>query len=406
MKKKYAKLPRVLHKEYASFRTDVIDYFVNDVLPKAEDLLDPMAGTASLLPYADRLGISAYFNDLIPVHSYINAAKQSRVYFALIRKFGKQPEKVSKELQNILKGLRGDTLVISDSWIDEAVLDRLEEAWNKIKKRRGSLRVFFLATVLLSVRYFASVTNSMKNKTWYRAGGMSSEKSLAEISDMVVKRFFNYYNMFYSDEKEVKGGAMSFSTGDCYRTFGENKFNLIVTSPSFPNRYDYVVMYAPEIYFLSRVEGCDTVEEFRGRALGTNRVVDYELNERDDDFLRSHAPSTFSFICDVRAKQRHGENNYYPRYFQKYYINLFQCIDAWINKLRSDGSMYLVLQNNIHRGELNELDRFTQEFCANWGCKVEVVFRELRTHQGRRNISGEHPLVVKKHNETILKIQK
>jgi hypothetical protein len=74
--------------------------------------------------------------------------------------------------------------------------------------------------------------------------------------------------------------------------------------------------------------------------------------------------------------------------------------------LAPGGSFYVVTQNNIHRGELNDLNGFVFEYFLTQGLDVTRVFHKVRPHQGRRNISADHPLVLKKQEEVMIRAQK
>ena len=74
--------------------------------------------------------------------------------------------------------------------------------------------------------------------------------------------------------------------------------------------------------------------------------------------------------------------------------------------LKNGGIMYIVIQNNIHRAELNAMDEFIEEYFQRQKIEVKVELSVPHSHQGRRNISANYPLVIKKHLETILKVTK
>ena len=84
MRKKYfiPKRIKLLDSEYGIFRRDVLEYFIEKVLSNPCIIYDPMAGTSPLVSYAETHGITAFFNDLNPVHYYINRAKKQSVFLS------------------------------------------------------------------------------------------------------------------------------------------------------------------------------------------------------------------------------------------------------------------------------------------------------------------------------------
>ena len=110
-KLKNGHVPQLLATEYASYNKEVIDQLCSE-LDKAERsqsrpvvLYDPMAGTAPLLPLAERRGYTAHFNDLNSLHLYVNAAKTLQSY-RTYKKIG--PEQVA--LNHLQHGVKTGSL--------------------------------------------------------------------------------------------------------------------------------------------------------------------------------------------------------------------------------------------------------------------------------------------------------
>lgn len=403
--------PKVLHKEYASFRNDIVQFFVKEVLPRAKTIVDPMAGTAPLIPFVELLGLKAYFNDILPIHVYINKAKTYQVFNALQSFAKKDPNFLKKELRNCFSTVKNHRLRISDKWIPDDIVEGMLSVWAKTHFYEKPIRDFFRAVIILSARYFGTFSQSLKNTTWYTPGGMSSEKDITQIIEEIIIRYQNYFGTYYKDRQDVKGGLIYFSSEDAAKTRIKWKNSVILTSPAFPNRFNYIRMYAPELYFLSFVDDSIDFENLESNILASNIVKKYQSLEKDFDLLLKAAPKTTEFLRGVESKERKGkgkksENKYYYRYFLRYYKNLFSIIDNLLKSLGNSACIYLVLQSNIHRGELNDIEAHIREYCTLKGYSAETVIDMRRPHQGRRNISADHPLVIKKHQESIVKVTK
>jgi hypothetical protein len=401
-----AQRTKILRKEYATFRSEVVKHFVTKVLPHARAVLDPMAGTSPLVPYIEYYGLSAHFNDILPIHFFINRAKTYSTYCKVSEAEETNPEKLRSDLCACMSKLEDKSLVISDQWIHDDVIEALLDAWEKTGGYEKEIQAFFQAVILLCVREYSCMSPSAKNTTWNRPGGITTEKSLHDVIQECMDRFMKYYHIHYAGKKEIRGGSLGFSMKDVCTLATDSKFDVILTSPSYPNRYDYVVAYAPETYFLSICEHTPTIEELRRQVMGTVVVKDYREHESDFQFIHQKSPKTGEFLATVREKQPAREGDYYFRFFCKYYSNLYRSLDRLIALLTSKGSFYIVLQNNIHRGELNDLVEFVADFFLNQGLHVSEENEWLRSHQGRRNISRNHPLVLKTHREVILRAKR
>lgn len=397
---------RLLHKEYASFRPDIVKYFVTEVLPNSKTILDPMAGTSQLIPYVEYLGLTAYFNDILPLFFYVNRAKTFKTCRTILTLQKRNSQFLGRELRKCLVKLEKKRLIISEKWIHDDVLEGLLHAWQKSNDYEENLGHFLKAIIILCVRSYTSTSPSPKNTTWYKPGGMTSGKKLIEVIKEQIEKIFSYYNNYYPDIENIKGGDCQFLIKDASSLNLKKEIDTILTSPAYANRYDYTVMYAPELYFLYKADPQIDPPNLKKTILASNSVEDYSTLENDLDILSKKAPKTRAFLSEVEKRGLKRENKYYLRYFCKYYSNLYNIFDNLLSLLSARGAIYIVVQNNIHRGELNSMDEFMTEYFSMQGLKVENVFNKLRMHQGRRNISADYPIVLKKHMETIIRVQK
>lgn len=395
---------KILNKEYAAFRNTIVEYFVKKVLPKSKVVLDPMAGTAPLIPYIEYYGLKAFFNDILPLHYYLNRAKTYRVYNSVKSNMEKKSTFLESESKKCLARLKNKNLVMSENWIHDDVLDALLYAWEKTNTYEKNLKIIFQAIIILCVRPFSCISPSSKNTTWNKCGGITTEKNIGEIIKENIDKFLTFYKNYYEGLK-IKGGDITFSTQDASELTLTSKVDTILTSPPYANRYDYTRMYVPELFFLSKIKSSKKydIAKVSKMILGTNEVVDYQNPEDDLQYFSEKAPRTKAFLYEVASKGKKGEKNYYLRYFTKYYINLYNMLGHLIKFLRKGGSLYLVVQNNIHRGELNQMDQFIIDYFQRKELRAEPIFQELRIHQGRRNISADHPLVLKNITKLLLK---
>jgi len=402
--------PKFFKHEYASFRNDILNYFISNVLPSSKIILDPMSGTAPLIPYCEQYSLIGLFNDILPQHFYVNRAKTFKVFKSVYKIISKKNSYFYPELYRIFKSFNKFNLVFSDTWIKDEILDQFIDIWNTTDNYSENYRTFLRAVIILTVRYFSGVTTST-NPTWLKEGGMTSDIDIREILNNVVDRFLSYYKFYYNRHMNSNGGQVEFSMQPVGDLSIEYEVDTIITSPSFPNRYDIIRAYAPELYFLSQVIEGYNFTELKDKIIATNVVEGYHVQKNDINHLKKVARKTWEFVLEIEELEKHKkkkrkENLYYFRYFVKYYITLFDALDHLTDILRINGSLYLVVQNNIHRGLLNEMRTFIIDYYNRKGMSAHEDFSQPRPHQGRRNISEEYPLVLKKHRETIIKITK
>lgn len=145
---------KVLSSEYSRFRSDIIDKHFRRILSrKPVVVLDPMAGTAPLIPIIESGGYKAYFNDILPLHFFINQAKTYRI-FDRYRQRGQRW--FFEQLLSRMGRLNGQQLKISEKWIDESVLDGLIEAWNEVEQYDvlySLIKKYYVGSSVVIIRY-------------------------------------------------------------------------------------------------------------------------------------------------------------------------------------------------------------------------------------------------------------
>lgn len=388
---------KFLHREYATFRPNICKYFIDSVLPNSKNILDPMAGTAPLIPYVECHHLTAFFYDILPIYYYINRAKTYKVFKKV---YGKQLVLIEKELTKKLKSINNKKLSISEKWIPDSILDNLLDIWQLSDNYEKQINIFIKAIIIMSVRSLSCVTVSPKNATWYKQGGMTSGKDIDEIIHENIYKYRLYYETYYFEL--TRGGNIDFDTCNSQEIEDLNNIDTIITSPPYANRYDCAIMYAPELYFLSKIDENFNIQILRTQILGSNKVIDFQ-GFGNIELINKNSPKTMEFLLKVKEKGKKKEKDYYFRYFTKYYVNLFQILDKLINVLKKRGNLYIVVQNNIHRGELNYMDDFIRDYFQHKRLESSIVYQKLHKHQGTRNISADYPLVLRKHKESIIK---
>ena len=395
---------RFFSQEYGKFRKEVFNYFNRDILPNTTAMLDPMSGGAPLLPIAQTLGVQTVFSDMLPVHYYVNRAKNIEVWRA-----AKTFEKINKTqfqsvLYDCLSEVGNTRLIVSDGWFPEEVLIGLLTAWEKTEKYPELVATLLKALILLSLRGMSSVWTTQQNHYWHRPGGLTSDIPIEEVISQAVGKFRSLWNFY---DSVVLSDFLSPSSEclleDVTAINLNREFDTIITSPPYPNRFDYLRMFGPELYFLSKAPG-EHQSNMDISPIASNSVVNFFPSEEEIQYIAGYSKSAEVFLCDVAKLGKERENNYYHRYFSLYYLRLFKAIESMVSVLSRSGSIFIVAQDNIHRGELNPLVACCEECLSalDLGIIDNNQQRWLRSHQGTRNISKRHPVLVKRHKEVVV----
>jgi len=356
-----------------------------------------MCGTAPLIPILECEGHKAYLNDILPIHFFVNQAKTLRM-FNCYRDLGRNW--FSECLFTRLGRLNGKQLVISEKWIDDDVLDVLVNAWNKTENDNKPTKTLMRTFILLCVRSFSCITKS-KNSTWVKIGGVSSNKSLSVVIADSLNKFENYFTHNYGDSENCEGKCV-FLNSDVLKLKLPEKVDLILTSPPYCNRFDIATSYGPEVYFLSKV-GFITP---RSEIIGTNDVKNYESFETDLSFLMRESKTANKFLSTIMKSENRDEQTYYAKYYTRYFTLVIKAFEKSLSNLLPEGKMYFVTQDNIHRGQLIEIDTILRELLVSIGWKCRRVDSWERHHLGLQNISREKALIKPKQFEKLTMVCK
>jgi len=300
---------------------------------------------------------------------------------------------------NCLPSLRNKYQCISDEWFDEEILIGLTNAWRKVDKYEKSIATFLRATILLCVRPLSSIIKT-ENPTWFKPGGMSSNKKIQEIIGESLVTFDKYYQISYGSSDTKGRGKCIFINEDAAKLDLSEKTDFILTSPPYCNRLDYVIQYGPENYFLSAV-GHPIPEN---NLIGTTRVRDYETLEADIENITNKSAYASGLLRNIKKTQKVEDKTYYLKYFTRYFTMLSHTVENILKNLSSSGRMYIVLQDNSHRGKIIEIDKVLRQLLEKSGWKSRVVKKWERHHLGLRNISREHAFIKPKQFEKLMVI--
>jgi hypothetical protein len=149
--------------------------------------------------------------------------------------------------------------------------------------------------------------------------------------------------------------------------------DLVLTSPPYGTRIDYIVATLPELAILG--VGQDQLQELRIRMLGTPRLgiekIDYS------DVVGDYATR---FLKKVEKHPSKASTGYYLRYFTSYLRGLQSALGQAISRTRQGGAIALVVQDSYYKNVHFDLPRLVAEFGQILGLASERVdFKVKRT---------------------------
>lgn len=199
-----------------------------------------------------------------------------------------------------------------------------------------------------------------KNPTWHRSSGVEDLLVSVETARAEILSNWERLTLDVSQSDVVAGASMlnvSFSQAIPLK---EGVVDLIVTSPPYCTRIDYVVATTLELAVLGLSdEDSDTL---RRSLMGTTTV-----EKRVDEVDERWGASCCQFLDSVRAHPSKASSTYYLKSHIQYFKGLYTSLGECHRVLRQGGRVVLVVQDSEYKGIRNDLASITSEMIESFG---------------------------------------
>jgi hypothetical protein len=203
-------------------------------------------------------------------------------------------------------------------------------------------------------------------------------------------------NQFLSDARTVAGSALDNPAGKVRirkadaRSLGlaEGSFDLLVTSPPYPNRMSYVRELRPYLYWLGYLGAARQAGELDWQAIGgtwgtaTSRLLSWEPTG-------AFIPSYLSVILE-QIRTGHPKNGeLMARYVHKYFDDMFRHFEAAARLVRRGGSAHYIVGNATFYGHLVPAERIYADQLRRAGFRAAEA-RVIRKRNSKRELFEFH----------------
>ena len=278
-------------------------------------VFDPFAGSGTSLIAAEQCGVEAWGIDPHPFISRVALAKLA--YRSSPKTFVQLSRKVIATARNHCPSLEQYPPIVRKCYSDEALrrLDCLRYGVTKADDGSGSARLAWLALVaILRPTSFVGTANCQYLLPKQRKG--RTKEPFSAFGEMV--------NLFHSDmiaTNDVSGPRARFTLDDARLcdTIPPDRFNAVITSPPYPNNYDYADATRLELAFFGEVRTWSDLQPVVRRHLlrsctqhVPSREVDLSavLNSRELDPIRGEIEQVCEELGRVRLTKG-GKKNYH-----------------------------------------------------------------------------------------------
>jgi DNA modification methylase len=362
-------------------------------------LLDPFLGSGTTALEASHWGWSTYGIEVNPFIAFVARIKTEKSYIA-----GNLSKLAKESLKGRVNGItfkipRNTTLVEREGlskWLFNrkvaceferirAWIDELED-----KKHADLLLLGLIAAM-------SDVSNGRRDgKCWrYRNGWKLKSYDDSDLRHAYLKRV----NQFVEDLVAIErlSGESKVILGDSRKMDEltdlplEKVFDGVITSPPYPNSFDYTDVYRPEMLLLGTARTAEDLRPYRLESLRSHVQVDWPFSQ----------PSTILEVREV-VKTMKGKKLWdqrIPNMINAYFVDLDIVIRECACRVKPGGKIAFVVANSAYAGIVVPVDTILECIYRKHGIAVtkKMVLRKTPGngyHQQRSQESLREVLLI------------
>lgn len=383
------------------FSSELVGYFLNVFRPgnkKVPQLLDPFSGAGTSLTTSAKAGWHATGIELLPVGATAIRARLAAIYVDA-NAFLKQIVRLEsfKLDRSSANGYRFPHITITDRAFSEeteeaisafiAFLDSIDDETVRL------LFHFACMSVLEDISF------TRKDGQYLRWDTRSGRRFAGDFNKGTVYPFrqaiTGQLHLMYEDIKRRKVNAFARQVdlieGSSLEQLPElesNKFDLVVTSPPYCNRYDYTRTYALELAFLNHGE--NDIKRLRQTLLSATVENKSKKTSLADQYAKRGQTERFDLAVSAFENQAalqevlrllygakdKGElnNNNIPNLVENYFFEMGFIIYELARVLAPGGHVVMVNDNVQYHGEEVPVDLILSDFASSAGLTVKKIW--------------------------------
>lgn len=373
-------------------------------------LLDPFAGSGTTLFAASELGFSVDGIELLPVGQEIINARHcaerelDEKDMESLRRWQRDKPWTQAERRQFLNTLRitNGAYPVETHWSIERYLTQSEKENTRVK----IMLKLALLCVLESVSYTRKDGQYLR---WDHRSGRRSGKKLfgkgyipsfdeaicQKIDEILSDLDQKHLGGDLFEERDRIAGPVTLFRGSCLDilpTLSGERYDAIVTSPPYCNRYDYTRTYALELALLGTDE--------QGLAALRQRMLSCTVENREKALMRINPKwksavevadnqsllQTIIEYLEAQKTHKRLNNNGLPRMVKGYFYEMACVIYECTRVLKKNGLMFVVNDNVRYAGVGISVDMILSDIASELGLRMKKI---LLLPKGKGNSSQQ-----------------
>lgn len=210
---------------------------------------------------------------------------------------------------------------------------------------------------------------------------------LGQSRDTALDVFFAALNGICHSAEENPVGKAQIVLGDSRDagTLLDDNFDLVMTSPPYPNRMSYIRELRPYMYWLGYLESGRDAGELDWRAIGgtwgiaTSRLAEWERDEG------GFYPGYFRRILEKIAHVDNANGNLLANYIARYFEDMYRHLSGLTKRLNAGAELHYIIGNSTFYGVLLPVEKLYVDIMKRLGYD-EIVVRTLRKRNSKKEL--------------------
>lgn len=402
------------YKYKEGFSASLVEYFFHKYSVSSGKILDPFAGSGTALFTASAMGLDADGIELLPIGQQIISTKRllesefTTSDFEELQRWAKIPVWRNSQEHVSLNELR-----ITAGAYPENTKEQIEKYLVTIRQENERVRAVLFFALLCVLEIISYTRKDGQYLRWdYRSGRKQGKKpfdkgEIIEFEKAISGKIGEILEDLHPTEpvqqilfaKQAKQGKIHLyngSTLDVMPTLTDDRYDAIITSPPYCNRYDYTRTYALELALLG--EGERDLINLRQAMLSCtveNRAKDLlKINPKWTNAIAAAdgqelLQAILKYLEAQKAKKLLN-NNGIPRMVRGYFYEMACVIAECARVMKPNAPLIMVNDNVRYAGASISVDVILSAIAEKLGLQVENI---LVLPSGKGNSSqqmGEH----------------
>jgi hypothetical protein len=369
-----------------AYSVKLVEEILRNTAPGSH-IVDPFSGTATTPLCAANHGFPAVGYELNPFLVWFGKAKTDLYSEDKVI----EVETVAKNL--VERVLKGDVTPY-----EPPPIHNIRRWWNpeelsflcKLKSAIDEQYPYSSQTRTLLLVCFCKVVIKLSNAAFNHQSMSFKDKNTKQLE--LIQPTPDFSSIFLKELEHILSSAQQnprvkpqIIQGDsrAVRSIDQQSYNVLITSPPYPNRISYIRELRPYMYWLGYLSNGRDAGELDWQAIGgtwgiaTSRLADWQRNSG------GFYPDYFSSLLLEIARSDNKNGNLLSNYVAKYFEDMWRHLQSVYDIITQGGSVHYIVGNSIFYNILLPVERLYKDMLETLGF-IDVHIHTIRKRNSKR----------------------